>query len=508
MPDQLSVVLIQLDSLNRHFLPCYGNDWVQAPNLYAFAQRAAVFDRHYAGSLPCMPARREIWTGTAEWWWRGWGPLEPWDQPLAYGAGQHGAVTQLITDHYHLWEWGSHSYPYDYAGCEFIRGHEYDNWRTDPMREVPSWAEQMVARMGDDALIYLRNIQDFRCEDDFFAPRVMSSAARWLDRNRNHPHFFLHVDCFDVHEPFHIPEPYRSLYTADDHRRYSPWPRYGRVDEGPSALSPEEVDWVRAQFAGKLSMVDRWLGRVFDVLDRRNLWERTCVIITTDHGHYLGDHGWIGKPPAPLYDTLCHVPLLVWHPNGVHNGKRAQAITQTVDLYATVLDVLGANVPTDANIHSRSFAPVLLGQRDHHRDHAVYAYNNQSVGVTNGDWTLLRDHDAMIAPAYWYTHQVDQLHGRSVWMRERRPHRYDGLEAGRYLAGVDMPVWRTPAWEGERPAPQPPRPDLLFHTRYDRAQEQDLAHARPDIVDHLLGVLRDHAQAVAAPPEQMERLRL
>jgi hypothetical protein len=265
---------------------------------------------------------------------------------------------------------------------------------------------------------------------------------------------------------------------------------------------------VQAQFAGKLSMVDRWLGRVFDVLDRRNLWERTCVIITTDHGHYLGEHGWIGKPDAPLYDTLCHVPLLVWHPAGAHNGKRVQAITQTVDLYATMLELLGANEPTSANIHSRSFAPVLLGQRNTHRDHAVYAYNNRSVGVTNGDWTLLRDHDATITPAYWYTHQIDQLHGRSVWMRSNRPHTYEGLEAGRFLTGVEMPVWRTPSWQGERPTPKPPRPDLLFHTHSDLAQAHDLANERPDMIEQLVGVLREHARTVGAPAEQLARLRL
>jgi hypothetical protein len=54
MSDHLNVILIQIDSLNRHFLSCYGNDWVQAPNLATFAQKAAVFDNH----LPCMPARR------------------------------------------------------------------------------------------------------------------------------------------------------------------------------------------------------------------------------------------------------------------------------------------------------------------------------------------------------------------------------------------------------------------------------------------------------------------
>src|SRR5687768_15897177 len=51
MPSEpLSVILIQLDSLNRHFLSCYGNDWIAAPNLTEFARRAAIFDRHYTGS--------------------------------------------------------------------------------------------------------------------------------------------------------------------------------------------------------------------------------------------------------------------------------------------------------------------------------------------------------------------------------------------------------------------------------------------------------------------------
>ena len=505
MSDRLNMILIQLDSLNRHFLPCYGNTWVQAPNLTAFARRAAVFDQHYVGSLPCMPARREIWTGTEEFWWRGWGPLEPWDQPLAYLAGRHGVTTQLITDHYHLFEWGSHSYPYDYAGYEFIRGHEYDNWRTEPVTTVPDWAAQMVARLGEAAYIYLRNVQHFEREKDFFAPQVMQATAAWIEQNYTQPQFFLHVDCFDVHEPFHIPEPYRSLYTDDDYRRYSPWPRYGRIDQGDAALSPEELNWVRAQFAGKLTMVDTWLGRVFDALDRHRLWERTCVIITTDHGHYLGEHGWIGKPGAPLYHTLCHIPLLAWYPDGAHNGGRVGATTQTVDLYATILQLLGVDLPSAEYVHSRSFAPVLLGERATHRDHAVYAYNNQSVGITAGEWTLLRDHHQAAAPGYWYTHQVDQLHGRSLWMRNHRPARYPDIEAGHFIHGVDMPMWRT-LKRPDRPAP--PRPDLLFHNPSDPDQEYDRAHDRSDIRDHLIKLLRDHALAVHAPEEQRRRLHV
>ena len=86
----MNLLYITLDSLNRHFLPCYGNDWVQTPNIDRLAARV-VFDHHYAGSLPCMSARREMWTGTEEFWWRWWGPLEPWDRTLAipWGAAVH-----------------------------------------------------------------------------------------------------------------------------------------------------------------------------------------------------------------------------------------------------------------------------------------------------------------------------------------------------------------------------------------------------------------------------------
>ncbi|MDQ4076763.1 MAG: sulfatase [Chloroflexota bacterium] len=512
MSDKLSVVFIQIDSLNRHFLRCYGNDWVETPNLTAFAERAAIFDNHYTGSLPCMPARREIWAGTEEFWWRGWGPLEPWDRPIAHLARQADLpiMTHLVTDHYHFFEWGSHSYFYDFHGYDFIRGHEFDNWRTDPIREVPAWAERMLEVRGEGGVTYLRNVQGFEHEEDFFAPQVMRTTAEWLDRNHEHPQFYLHVDSFDVHEPFHIPEPYRSMYTDYDYRRYNPWPNYGRVDEGAAAIDHEELEWVRAQFAGKLTMVDRWLGHVFDRLDRHNLWERTCVIVTTDHGHYLGEHGWIGKPAAPLYHTLCHIPLLVWYPDGPYNGKRISATTQTVDHYATVLELLGLSAPTSANIHSRSYMSLLRGEKEAHREVAFYGYHNKRIGVTadDGEWTLLRYHGPDLAEGYQYTHQVEQTEGFGFPQRDSRHFEFPHLEAGRWIPGISMPVWRVsmrndwghhqPLWIG----------DLLFHNPTDPEQSNNVIEQHPDVVQRLERMVFDHAQAIQAPDEQIRRLRL
>jgi arylsulfatase A-like enzyme len=498
--DGYNVVFIQLDSLSRHFLRTYGNDWVDTSNLSAFAQKAAVFDQHYVGSLPCMPARREIWTGTEEFWWRPWGPLEPWDRPLAHLCSQNDIPCQLITDHYHLFEWGAHGYAQDFRGFEFIRGHEYDNWRTERVQQVPEWAQVMLER-HPASMIYLRNVQHFKGEDDFFAPKVMKAAREWLESNHGQKPFYLHVDCFDVHEPFHVPEPYRSLYTDDDFRKFNPWPPYGRTDN----LTDEEIAWLRAQFAGKLTMVDVHLGRVFEVLEKHDLWKTTCVIITTDHGHYLGEHGFIGKPAAPLYHTLCHIPLFIWHPAGVHNGTRVQAISQTVDLYATVLELLGLEPAHPEVTHSRSLVSLLEGQSKAHRAAAVYGYCGERVGITDSEWTLLRDHDVSQGEGYWYSAHTDQLYSRSFPMRHQRPSLPDGLQTGNFIPGVLQSVWRMKAAEH---ASKSPRPDLLFHNPTDPEQHHSIADPNPRKVAELQDRLRQHLRGLDAPLEQRGRLRL
>lgn len=502
-----NLLLLQIDSLCRHFLPCYGNSWVEAPNLSAFAERALIFDEHYAGSLACMPARREIWAGCEEFWWRPWGPLEPWDRTLARELRARDVTTQLITDHYHLFEWGSHSYVYDYAGYEFIRGHEFDNWRTAPIDTVPDWAAKLVARHPLDVRQYLRNVRHFESEADFFGPRVMQTTSDWLRSNAGVKPFFLHVDCFDIHEPFHVPEPYRSLYTDGDYRRFSPWPLYGRTDSGFAALDAEEIEWVRAQFAGKLTMVDRWLGRVFETLEETGLWDETIVMITTDHGHYLGEHDWMGKPGAPLYDVIRRLPLLVWHPDAPGGARRAAAVTQTVDLHATILDLFGIGSER-AGPHSRSFASVLEDHLRSHRALAVSGYNNERVAVSDGEWTLLRTQDPTAAPAYVYSQQIEQVNNFGIFMRQYwRREQYGDLTAGDFIPGAGMPAWRMLRENGEGWDEDQPVEDLLFH-KDDVDQLLDRAAAEPAAIARLASALAEHARAIGAPEEQLLRLRL
>ena len=105
----MKAIMIMYDSLNRHMLSPYGCDWTRTPNFRRLADRCTTFDKCYVGSLPCMPARREIHTGRYNFLHRSWGPMEPYDDSMPEILKKSGIHSHLISDHYHYWEassWG------------------------------------------------------------------------------------------------------------------------------------------------------------------------------------------------------------------------------------------------------------------------------------------------------------------------------------------------------------------------------------------------------------------
>ena len=125
----MKAIVVMFDSLNRHMLPPYGGDWIKAPNFSRLAKRSATFDNCYVGSMPCIPARRELHTGRTNFLHRSWGPIEPFDDSMPEILGANGIHTHLATDHQHYWEDGGATYHTRYKSFEFIRGQEGDPWK-------------------------------------------------------------------------------------------------------------------------------------------------------------------------------------------------------------------------------------------------------------------------------------------------------------------------------------------------------------------------------------------
>src|SRR5262245_60447946 len=105
-----NVVLIILDSLRRGPIGPYGGTEFATPNLDRFAARSVRFDRHWTGSLPCVPARHDILCGAIDFLWRPWGSIEVWERAFTAQLRRQGVVCKLVSDHPHLFESGGENY--------------------------------------------------------------------------------------------------------------------------------------------------------------------------------------------------------------------------------------------------------------------------------------------------------------------------------------------------------------------------------------------------------------
>ncbi len=489
----MNVICVLLDSLNRHFLSAYGAPLAETPNLERLAKQATTFDNAFVGSMPCMPARRDLWTGVQEFLWRPWGSLEPWDEPLPRTLKAAGVFAGLVSDHYHLWEAGGENYHVDFESWEFIRGHENDPWVGGRTPAADVGKAQVSPRLR-------RNRQRFVHEEGWLAPRTMRQAALWLEENaRAHERYFLMVDEFDPHEPFDGPEEIWRRYDPDwKGPRDFYWPLYGRND-----YTEAEVRHIRARYAAKVTPADRHLGRILDKMDDMRLWDDTALIVMTDHGHFLGKHGRWGKPGCPQYRAVCHIPLFI-HVPGMAGGGRCAAVASHVDIHATILDLFGAKAP--APIDGRSLLPALAGRGEGRADH-VFGGRGRRVNWSDGRYLYMR---APVQPdnqpLYFHTNRWSS----APWWRLPRP---DGrAEFGRFMSRVDMPVGRQRMTVEEMAAINNislgdlAQGSLLFDIQSDPAEQRNLAGTPAE--KQVAAKLRARLQMQQAPADQLERLGL
>ena len=346
----MNFIVIISDTLRRDHLGCYGNDWIYTPNLDKLATESVVFDHAYTGSFPTIPNRTDLMTGRFCFTYTDWAPLSPKYPVMAELLGQAGYVSMFIVDTPHLLNNGYH-FDRGFSGWEWIRGQENDRLMTDPIEVKIPCDPQKLRATTKTVTQYLRNVSQRRYEEDYFAPRTMSEAARWLERNRKQEKFLLYVDTFDPHEPWDPPPYYTDLYDPGYEGEEVIYPIYGPADY----LTPAELKHVRALYAGEVTMVDRWVGLLLRKVEELGLLDNTAIIFTTDHGFYLGEHGLTGKV-VMLYEEVTHIPLMILLPSG-KNGRRCNEIVQPADILPTILELAGVAAPD--TVHGRSLVPIL-----------------------------------------------------------------------------------------------------------------------------------------------------
>ena len=398
----MKAIMLMFDTLNRHYLPCYGCDWTHAPNFARLAQRTCVFDNAYVGSMPCMPARRELHTGRYNFLHRSWGPLEPFDDSAIQMLSENGVYTHLVTDHQHYWEDGGATYHFRYSSFDFIRGQEGDPYigDVDSMRgydKINRTAGEFKFKMDQV------NRANRRGEEDMPQVKTFAAGMRFIEANREADNWFLQLECFDPHEPFDVPEKYRSLYEDSYAGEPFDWPGYGRAEE-----DPVRREHIRKTYAALLSMCDAHLGKLLDVMDAHDMWKDTMLIVNTDHGFMLDEHDYWGKNIMPWYNETAHIPMFIWDPRSRVAGERRGSLVQNIDVPVTLLDFFG--LPKTKDMKGANLRQVI--ERDEPvRDTAMFGVFGGHACVTDGRYVYMRGiGEGENEPLYQYTYMPMHLY--------------------------------------------------------------------------------------------------
>lgn len=416
-----NVILIMTDQHRADALGCAGNSIIQTPNLDALAAGGVNFTNAYVQCPVCMASRAAIHTGRYPRAVRmaSMGILPPEETTIAetlrrngYATGMFGklhltpmAYTRLNlkseipldVDHFlgparvdSPWsrlaaeDPMKKSYGFDEnVGVEdSLWGHWLD-WLEEISPEHSKYAQAenwRASRSGTPCGNYARRVFQPPVHD-FFDSRIPAelSASRfiversidYIRRNKEKP-FFVHCSFVDPHHPFNAPQPFNRMYDPADmpppppaDLNTFPAPLRGRTTETIEKMQtfPDELlQWAQANYYGMISNIDDCIGRLVSTLDELGLRDNTIIVFTADHGDHVGGrHRLIYKSP-PLFDDIMRVPFIINWPEatrrgGIQNGQRIDGLVQEIDIYPTLMSLLG--LPIHGGVQGHDLTPLF-----------------------------------------------------------------------------------------------------------------------------------------------------
>ncbi|MGV6849489.1 MAG: sulfatase-like hydrolase/transferase [Marinibacterium sp.] len=418
----MNILFIMYDQLRFDYLGCAGHPYLKTPNFDRVARRGVRFTNAYAQSPVCGASRMSFYTGRyvsshgAQW--NGF-PLRVGEMTL----GDH--LRPLGMD---CWLLGKTHMRADVAGMARLglspddrigaRQAEcgFDPWirddglwgegpdgfyddRRSPYNEYlkslgyPSdnpWADFANAGIDDDGDIasgwMLANADrpaNIR-EEDSETPWLTGKAIEFMETVQGP--WCAHLSYIKPHWPYIVPAPYHALYGADqvvpparhDLERADPHPVLAAYMDGRIARAFQRDD-VRAKvipaYMGLVAQCDDQLGRLLDFLDETGRRKDTMIVLTSDHGDYLGDH-WLGEKDF-FHDPAVKIPLIVCDPRGqadATRGTTCDALVESIDLAATFVETAGGKMP-DHILEGRSLMSWIRGENPGWRSVAISEYD-------------------------------------------------------------------------------------------------------------------------------------
>jgi arylsulfatase A-like enzyme len=330
-PEPPTVVVFLLDTVRRDAVGCYGYSLNTTPNIDAVAADGVRFDRVVSTSGWTLPAVASLMTGT-------------W--PTVHGAMGRGV-------------WLTPIRPELPMAAEILKG---AGFATVGLANAAFVSPMVGMDRGFDVFDHRFTYNwDTRKADE-----TIDAAIGELHKHRSEPCFYF-IHLFDAHLDYDAPAEYTDRFTGGRHQPPTPLSLEAvlTLQTGPDGRQPpsaDDIHYVRATYDAEVAFADANVGRFVDELKKLGLYDRSTIVITSDHGEEFWDHGGF-EHGHTLHDELVLVPLVIKPPSEVAAaGRVVTPQVRLLDVMPTVFDIL--SVPMPASFEGKSLMPYIRGEVD------------------------------------------------------------------------------------------------------------------------------------------------
>jgi arylsulfatase len=394
--DNYNVLFLVADDFRYDAVGSNGNPVVQTPNLDALAREGVRFTNAFAQNFSCTPTRVAMLTGRYPHSNRATSNhtrLRDREITLPEILQNHGYYTagvgKMILDE-----------PGVNQGFRYIQA--VHNELVHTIVDGDSSAVPLGARALDFTFDRMRISGTYHGPVEQFRDRRMTHSILSLMDEHRDDNFFIWAAFHATHHVNAPPEPWASMYNADDMtlppggpQEFDRKPAEQKVQTGRfSSLTDDEKRQIIASYYGDTSHLDHHVGMMLEKLRELDLLEKTLIVFVGDQGVYLGEHGMQGKNVVSLYDQAVHIPVCIRLPGVLTAGSAVEGLVEQIDLMPTILDILG--IPVPYVVQGENMMPLIKGEKKELRD-AVFAqhfYTPQYQSVDPASiLTMVRNHE-------------------------------------------------------------------------------------------------------------------
>ena len=373
------------DQHNAGCLGYAGHPLVQTPNLDELARRGAAFNNMFACSGICCPSRTSFFTGT---------------YVRTHGHAQNeGDLAKPLPSI--LTELGKAGYTRIQTGKNHLPhavSKEFDVMWTANTHSKELHAKGLTHRPEAPWHQHFHSACWPHAEEDHRGVWTAQKTIDFLDSEeaKENP-FFVWTSFAPPHSPHTPPASLDELYRPEDIP--VDWDEYYRFERSKLQNRPMMEDFWKVgsvrhditifqkavcRYLALITLVDREIGRVLESLRANGLADDTIVVFTADHGDFAGQYGQLGKN-LPAYDDILRIPFIYCDPYTPHYGRVIEGMFQNVDLFPTLVDRLGLELPPTCQ--GMSFLPALEGRPNRHRQE-IFAETSMEKTIRTRDWKL------------------------------------------------------------------------------------------------------------------------